>query len=188
MGPTNPLSASKIGRQTLTFQVRGLSQRDKTLFKSFVRLLDHRTQDHWVSDETEADVLVVDKALASSDPALATRTLVVGDIQGDELHFVKIPFHADELEAALNKVSQSIVAPGSFAADANATYRDEQLLRWPPAALLSSPERMRLAALMIGRPVSASTLADRSGTSVPACERFMTELRQHGLLVGNGIR
>ena len=52
-----------VERLTLTFCVEGLPAREELLFKSFVRLLDHLTQQHWSYQPPAAhqriDLLVV---------------------------------------------------------------------------------------------------------------------------------
>ncbi|MES2283830.1 MAG: hypothetical protein V4542_20645 [Pseudomonadota bacterium] len=169
----------------MTFSLSGLTAHDETLFKSFVRLLAHRTLQQWTFTPEKADVHVVtQEALKSLLPG--QKALVVGHAHNGEKNFVGMPFHADALEHVLNDLGSSVASekqagtPG-FAADMPpARFR---LLRWPPSGMLSSTDRMRLATMMTGKWTSLVALHERSGVPLAVCSQFMADLQHAGLLL-----
>lgn len=166
-------------RPTVAFRLHGLGDRESTLFKSFLRLLDHRTAQRWVQREEHADVWVVPagQPLKPLDGALV---LSLGEpARGGRFH-VAMPIHADELEQRLGQLGSAVLslrhraapaAPGRF-----------RLLRWPPAPLLAHPQRLRLATLMTGRSWTQQALAERAGVPESFCQLFLYDLRHAELL------
>lgn len=188
--------AAKGQRALLSFSVEGLPPREELLFKSLVRLLDHRTHQHWAWKAGHADLRVVGQEPPGDHeaPAQPVPMLAVGQLDpqrgGPALprsaHFIALPLHADELEQTLNRLGAMVVhARGLGLAAAEATPADHEefrLLRWPPAALLEAPHRIRLATLMTGRPTSLGVLRQRSGLAAQDCLDFIADLRRSGLL------
>ena len=169
---------------TVTFSVNGLSAHDETLFKSYVRLLAHRTLQQWTFAPQSADVCVVTQVTAHPAPA-GKKELVVGQCHAGETYFVSMPFHADALELVLNDLGNIVAGEKQAALHAAATdmpHAHFRLLRWPAAGLLTSNERMRLATMMTGKWTSLAALHEQSGLPVEVCSQFMTELLQAGLL------
>lgn len=173
------LSPPPPGRRTVTFAVRGLAPRDEVLFKSFVRLLAHRTEQAWkpAEDGAPASVVVAGQQTAGHVPA-AGPVLVVGPARRSEPHFVRFPLHADELEAALNAIGRTL-APAGQGGLGDACFR---LLRWPPPTLLTNAARIRLATLLSVGSVPASLLPARCGCGASTCTHFLAELARAGLL------
>lgn len=183
-------SASKGQRALLSFSVEGLPPREELLFKSLVRLLDHRTHQHWAWKVDRADLRVVGQALppvGNDSPTQPVPMLAIGQVDPQRGgHFLPLPLHADALEQTLNRLGAMVVHArdlGLVAAD-TAPADDERfrLLRWPPAALLATPHRIRLATLMTGRPTSLGMLRQRSGLAAQDCLDFIADLRRSGLL------
>ena len=170
----------------LTFSFEGLTDKDQTLFKSFVRLLNHRTHQTWTHQANGADVRVVaDKHPAAGTEATAP-TLVLGAGAASHKYHVSLPIHADALELALNQIGHGILdhRRGRPAAPAGIVPGDRiRLARWPSAALLNSRERLRLATLMTGRPMSLAEMKERSGVAEAVCSDFMSALEQAGVLL-----
>jgi hypothetical protein len=185
-------------RRTVTFAIGGLSPRDETLFKSFVRLLAHRMEHAWKATSGEADVLVV--AQGQPRTGAGRCTLVVGASPQGEPHFARIPFQADDLEAALNKAGASIGAQraGATAASDKAgasvapraagevtltsTGALVRLLRWPPPRLLTTSGRIRVATLLSTQALPLAALSARSGCEMLACTEFLAELAREELV------
>ncbi len=169
----------------VTFSLNGLTAHDETLFKSFVRLLAHRTLQQWTFTPEKADVYVVTQDALKSIPS-GQKSLVVGHTHHGEKNFVGMPFHADALEQVLNDLGSSVahdkqaIAHGPAADMPHAHFR---LLRWPPAGLLTSSDRMRMATMMTGKWTSLTALHERSGVPVAVCSQFMADLQHAGLLV-----
>ena len=188
------------GRAALRFSIHGLSARDETLFKSYLRLLDHRTEQHWEHQQDQADVRVVADGVALLPGDAATAgidarwQLTVGATARELRHFVCVPFRADQLESELNILGALVMAgrahvhaapPATVQHAVAATAGGEmlRLLRWPSAAMLQTPERLRLATLMSGRPFTAASLIARAGHAADACAALIADLRSAGLLV-----
>jgi hypothetical protein len=57
-----------------------------------------------------------------------------------------------------------------------------RLIKWPPAAVMSAPERIKLATMLAGNRMSLSMMAERTGLAVSECAQFCEELRALGLL------
>lgn len=174
-------------RSLLSFSVEGLPPREELLFKSLVRLLDHRTHQHWDWKAGEADLRVVGEQLHAAADAPSVPVLAVGQVDPQRGgHFLALPLHADALEQTLNRLGAMVVHArglGLVAAEAGPGEDDAfRLLRWPPAALLEAPHRIRLATLMTGRPTSLGVLRQRSGLATQDCLDFIADLRRSGLL------
>lgn len=177
-------SVTGTGRQTLTFSLNGLSARDETLFKSFVRLLAHRTLQQWSFAPQDADICVAAQDAANNMPADG-KTLVVGGVHQGETHFVHMPFHADALEQVLNQLGTCVTAERHARVSSPADHAQAaqfRLLRWPPANLLASSDHMRLAALMTGKWTTLADLHQRSGVPMQVCLQFVADL-QHATLL-----
>lgn len=177
-------------RTTFVFCTDRLSPRDATLFKSFVRLLDHRTQHKWVCGSDAVDLHVVPEGGAAPRDAgkPASAVLTVGTSQRYLNHYLNLPIRADELETELNRLGTFITGnrPAAPAPDAQGGFR---LLRWPPATLLGSPGHLRLATLMAAGAVSLQAAPLRSGLSASACSQFFDDLGRAGLLrADNAVR
>lgn len=170
---------------SVTFSLNGLSHHDEILFKSFVRLLAHRTLQQWTFAPQGADVTVVTQDSLKSVPA-GQKALVVGHAHHGEPHFVSMPFHADALEQVLNDLGSSVTSDkqaGPSAPAVDMPHAHFRLLRWPTAGLLTSTDRMRLATMMTGKWTSLATLQERSGVPAEVCSQFLIDLQQAGLLV-----
>lgn len=175
----------------LSFSVEGLPPREELLFKSLVRLLDHRTHQHWAWKAAQADLRVVGEQVPTdaAAPSVAVPVLAVGPADSPRGgHFLPLPLHADELEHTLNRLGAMVVHArglGLAAPDGHIPEDEEfRLLRWPPAALLETPARIRLATLMTGRPTSLLLLRQRSGLAPQDCLDFLADLRRADLLEG----
>ncbi len=179
-------------RPALTFPLRGLDDRDARLFRSFVRLVDHRTQHRWEWTESSADLVVLHDGV--HEPPSSRVTLRVGRQPqstrptGD---YLGLPLRADAVEDCLNAmglralvVRQTASGQRMVAAPHPAAATDMlvQLLRWPPQRLLTSAHHMRLATLMTGRPTTLQALCRRSGLAPEICAAFLNRLDAIGLL------
>lgn len=178
-----PIPTGKFS--SVTFSLNGLSHHDEILFKSFVRLLAHRTLQQWTFVPHGADVTVVTQDTLQGVTA-GQKALVVGHEHQGEAHFVSMPFHADALEQVLNDLGNSVVSEkqaGPTAPAIDMPRAHFRLLRWPTAGLLTSTDRMRLATMMTGKWTSLATLQERSGVPAEVCSQFLIDLQQAGLLV-----
>lgn len=183
-------------RPTLGFAFEGLSGRDETLFKAIVRLLDHRTQQRWVHRPGSPDVCVVGDSGFGPD-AVADAEVVAPNIDAPPPlrltisatphgeHCLRLPIRADALEAELNSLGVERVRTCGMTLSPMSSGNAVQLRRWPPAYLLGTAERVRLATLMLSKPVTLAWVQQRAGTSSTVCAQFFAELHDAGLLSGS---
>ncbi|MDP9895573.1 hypothetical protein J2W32_004779 [Variovorax boronicumulans] len=192
-------------RPLLSYSVDGLPARDELLFKSLVRLLDHRTHQQWTWQVEDADLRVVgDRVPATALDDAADRPvprLTLGETPPPHGPFLRLPLHADALEVMLNRLGAMVVharelgLPGSALTPAardhsergrGAHCEEYRLLRWPAAALLDTPMRMKLAALLASRPASLHALQQRSSAGAQECADFIAALEHAGFVAGTG--
>jgi hypothetical protein len=192
---STPAALPRTRRPLLSFSVDGLQARDELLFKSLVRLLDHRTHQHWTWRVEDADLRVVGDRfpVAPDESADAIPRLTLGETPPARGPFLRLPLHADALEEMLNRLGAMVIHAReiglSSARDRNERGgRDEEyrLLRWPSAALLDTPVRMKLAALLASRPASLRALQQRSNAGAQECADFIAALERSGFAAGSG--
>lgn len=187
--------AAAVSRPTLGFAIEGLSGRDETLFKAIVRLLDHRTLQRWVYRPGSPDLRVVcdsgftpevpadAEVMAPDIDALPPLLLTISAEQRGP-HCLSLPIRADALEAELNSLGVERVRICGHRSLTPST-RTVQLLRWPSAQLLGTPERVRLATLMVSKPVTLAWVQERAGLPPAACAQFFAELHDAGMLAAS---
>lgn len=174
------------GRRTLAFSLVGLESREQMLFKSFVRLIDHLTHQHWVPAEHVADLVV---AGADAHVPAQVPVLKLGTTARNAPHYLTLPLHADQLEQELNLLGDLIAlshqAPAAAAPVVRATFTDAQplrLVRWPPPAVLRGTERLRLATMMSVRTFTPGGLREQSGSTAATIADFLADLSAAELL------
>ncbi|MET3184219.1 UNVERIFIED_ORG: hypothetical protein ABIC43_007415 [Variovorax guangxiensis] len=189
----SPVTLPRSRRPLLSFSVEGLPARDELLFKSLVRLLDHRTHQHWAWQVEDADLRVVGDRLPAPPAEADDRSvplLTIGENPPSRGPFLRLPLHADALEAMLNRLGAMVVharelglaASRDRAAERGDEYR---LLRWPSLALLDTTMRMKLATLLASRPASLQALQQRSGASAQECADFIAALENAGFVAAS---
>ncbi len=177
-------------KQQRSYSLEGLPDREILVFKSMVRLLSHRTNDLWVYSPSSTELRIVGEGHRSAheDSHPVQQVLVVGTSSTKRPSYLQMPLHANELEAELNRLGV-LMAPRSTAAGvfAAASIRSlpMRLLRWPPASVLTTPSRMRLATLMASKPLTVEDLQQRSQESHAVCAAFFVELTQLHLLTAD---
>lgn len=194
-------TSPRTRRPLLSYSVDGLPARDELLFKSLVRLLDHRTHQQWTWQVEQADLRVVGDrfpvAAPDDAPDRAVPRLTLGETPPPHGPFLRLPLHADALEVMLNRLGAMVVharelgLPLPAGRDRNergggAHGEEYRLLRWPSAALLDTPMRMKLAALLAGRPASLHALQQRSNAGAQECADFIAALEHAGFVAGTG--
>jgi len=198
-------ASPRIRRPLLSYSVDGLPARDELLFKSLVRLLDHRTHQQWTWQVEDADLRVVgDRVPATALDDAADRPvprLTLGETPPPHGPFLRLPLHADALEVMLNRLGAMVVharelgLPGSALSPASRDHSERgrgahgeeyRLLRWPAAALLHTPMRMKLAALLASRPASLHALQQRSNAGAQECADFIAALEHAGFVARTG--
>ncbi|GER15109.1 hypothetical protein [Variovorax boronicumulans] len=178
----------KSQRALLSYSVEGLPHREEVLLKSLIRLLDHRTHQNWSWKAEQADLRVVGDqvALAAASPQPAVPTLTVAHADPQRGPFLALPLHTDALEVVLNRLGAMVVhARGLGLATTEVPigeHEEFRMLRWPPAAVLEAPIRLRLATLMSNRPASVLSLQQRSPATRQECADFLADLHRAGLL------
>lgn len=146
--------------------------REELLFKSFVRLLDHVTDQRWTyqpnTADAQADLLVTChdfQTAADLSPTQTQHVLRLGYLNENGHDQLSWPLKAHLLEQELNRLGGAIVrqrmAPSKpIVATALTPNRPAapdlidclmRLQRWPPAQLLAGTGRVRLATLLTGK-------------------------------------
>ncbi len=186
---TTQATSPRGRRPLLSFSVEGLPARDELLFKSLVRLLDHRTHQHWAWQVEDADLRVVGDRLPAPPAEASDRPvplLTIGDTSPSRGPFLRLPLHADALEAMLNRLGAMVIHARELglAASRERAGRGEEyrLLRWPSVALLDTTMRMKLATLLASRPASLQALQQRSNASAQECADFIVALERAGFV------
>ncbi|MBP8018809.1 MAG: hypothetical protein KAY82_02110 [Hylemonella sp.] len=175
-------------RCEITFSFHGLSDREMTLFKSFIRLVDHLVHQHWTFAQGTGQVRVVSPSFFASLGQEQGALLVLGTGATSAQHAISLPIHANDLERELNLLGNVIAVAGPSTAHATAPVVLAtdlmHLTRWPTPALLNTNtrERIRLATLMTGRPLTLREIQERSGVPEDSCFEFVNELIQAGLV------
>lgn len=200
-------------RTTLTFSVEGLSARDELLFKGYVRLLDHLTNQEWqyheASDRFRVDLLVANEHVQPTRSSQLGRAvqpvLLLGSINlSRSPFFLTWPLKPNELENVLNQLG-GLICKGDRSEDASQNVADApvalgakgepkqaapelaltgyKLRQWPRPMLLAEPGRMRLATLISGKAMGVDELVSRSALPRSVCERFVSDMQTAGLLV-----
>lgn len=182
-----PNSSTSGHRANLSLRIEGVAAHDELLFKSLVRLLSYRTQHNWVFATGAVDLRIIgEDSPESAQSKPPANVLWVGHSEQHRSPFLHLPIHANELELLLNTLGASILKKQAAAHDAwpPAIGHDETFMlhRWPPAAMLGTTARIKLATLMTAHPVSIDTLALRSGIPSQECAMFCQALDRAGLL------
>lgn len=198
-------------RTTLTFCIEGLQAREELLVKAFIRLLDHLTHQQWryqpPDDKAHIDLLFANAGGTETFEArhgkLPPAVLELTDSGASGHGLLSWPLRPDALEKELNRLgglattapvgtdvtqaADSVLlfpsAATSQALETDAALKLMRLKRWPPARLLVGTGRMRLATLLTGRAMALDELVQRSSLPHRACQTFVNELQQAGLLL-----
>lgn len=185
-------------RKTLTLAIQGVAPRDELLLKSLVKLLSHRTVHNWAFGTESVNLRIVGDHPMPPAPVntsnLTSEILWVGHSDQYREPFLHLPAHANDMEKLLNtlgrKILDALTAAKTAVTPAMSLLHDETftLMKWPPAALVSTPARIKLATLMTGQPMSVDKLVMRSGSNPQECERFCQELGRAGILKRQGTQ
>ena len=192
-------------RPILTFGLEGLEPREELLFKSFVRLLDHLTHQHWSYQPADAnrriDLLVVAHGVRPTRCQYASRepqpVLRLGSIGANGHGYLLWPLKPGALETELNRLGGlSVIQRDAVRVRAlvkeltpaeqtviNIFKDSMRLLQWPPSILLAGMGRMRLATLLTGKAMKLDELVRRSALPVNLCHAFILDLQQANLLI-----
>lgn len=176
-------------RLALSYSVEGLPVRDDLLLKSLVRVLDHRSHQQWQCVEKGSDLRVTGAPFgASAADGQGGAVLRMGYPPGDGEFGLPMPLHAGHLENMFNRIGDQLAQQRAqvAATAAQQPVRDDEvfrLRRWPPAALVATPERRSLAALMSVRAQSLVSLHRLSNAPPPLCADFLRDLRHADLVI-----
>jgi hypothetical protein len=179
-------------RPSLSYSIQGMSARDELLIKSFVRLLNSRCEHNWRYSAQTAQLHMMSDSwaakLAATRPAKTKSVqpiLVLGDMPSARENYLCMPLRVEEVLGMLNLLGSQLASssPAVVAAQGPDWETDAvRLVRWPPAQLLGSLGRMRLATLLTGKPLRLADLQQRSGQPLADCTAFLHALGGAGLL------
>ena len=187
MSQADAYALASPARHTRTYSLDGLPEREALVFKSMVRLLGHRTKDAWSYSPSSAELHVVadNMSVFALQSTLARQVLTLGVGNVKRQSYLRLPLHANELEAELNRLG-ALIFPMDGACSTLPEIPFEtmpmRMVRWPPAGLLTTTTRVRLATLMAGKPLTLGELQQRSKENLATCTAFFADLRQSNLL------
>lgn len=175
-------------RPILHFALRGLSEREATLFKSLAQLIHHRTRHRWICREGDADLLVLHEELRHTPAEASTAILHIGHQlrpADPGCGYLAIPFRAVELQECLDMLGRLVEQRRPRSSDSPRIVPAPWIIhlrRWPPQRLLTGPAQVRLATLITGRPMSFASLCQHSELAREICADFVRRLSEAGLL------
>lgn len=189
-------------RVALNFGTEGLAARQDLLIKSLIRILDFKTQHRWVYQPEAADVWIVTEG--TTLPAQTRNALkpcqILTICEGEKLGPCQLSraLKSDQIEDALNYVG-NLLAPASATVPvtvpvtapslvaqattaAAASIESFRLVRWPHTGLLANVQCIRMATLLLNRPMSLQEMVTQSGLAAAECAEFIQRLKAAGLV------
>lgn len=173
----------------------GLQPKQALVLKSMMRLVDHKLDHKWFYSTTTMDLCInaddcPDVSASGYQDATGqpARMLTLGVRQKDQTGFLSLPLYVGELLQTVNRIGHEIQLKKSAVAEA--LLRSVSILpntflrlkRWPPAHLLGTPDRIRMATLLTGQPLALQELQRKARLPMAACETFVNDMRRAGLL------
>ncbi len=185
-------------RVALNFGTEGLAARQDLLIKSLIRILDFKTQHRWVYQPEAADVWIVTEGttLPAQTPHPLKPCQILTICEGEKLGPCQLSraLKSDQIEDALNYVG-NLLAPASATAPvtapslvaqattaAAASIESFRLVRWPHTGLLANVQCIRMATLLLNRPMSLQEMVTQSGLAAAECAEFIQRLKLAGLV------
>jgi hypothetical protein len=126
-------AAHAIERPELRYCIDALPAREELVFKSLVRMLEHRTHHSWRYSPGSSDLLVigegVDSLTLEARQPKPLQVLTLGTKASRRDWYLPLPLRASDLEAELNRMGAVLAAQ----------VQREAVLRDTPSALPSTP-------------------------------------------------
>ena len=187
-------------RVQFSFAVEGLSDREELLLKSIIRLLDHRTKHAWVYDPFKADLWIVENDMhvpseaKYRNPLYLMRTIavlrssenVLVEVNGYKTEKAVMRLNAKKIEDVLNEVGSwfDVKLDVASHADLSTAFHVDsyKLVRWPTSLIRGDTSRSKIAALMLGKPLTIADIVNKSSCDMAFCEEFLDELRSANLI------
>lgn len=184
--------------QIFLWGVAGLAPKQELILKSMMRLIDHKLDHKWFHSTTAMDLCMY-AADFSGMAASACRdakgglahVLTLGAEKRGKTDFLSLPLYAADLLQTVNQIGHVIQLKKYAASEIplvnlhNMRVLSNSFLRlkhWPPAHLVGTPDRIRMATLLNGSSLVMQELQHRSGYPLAACEAFVKDLVKAGLL------
>jgi hypothetical protein len=125
------------------------------------------------SDQLEEELNRVGSAIAGAKKAAASSA--PAPLQ---------PQPSPRAQAAVAKPASQVRVEPAFATSATmSAIESYQLIRWPNIHLLGNGQRIRLATIMLGRPLTMAEIMERSQLTQAYCLDFLAVLKAEGLIV-----
>ena len=181
------LSGAVPEKNERSYSLQGLPDRDALVFKSMVRLLSHRTKYTWVYSPSSTELLVMaeGKPPPAGQPMVSQQLLTLGTASLKRPSYLQIPLHANDLEIELNRLGALIVPTSQSAREIEVEHSKMtamRMTRWPPATVLTSSARVRMATLMVGKSLTIVELQQRSKEKLVVGMAFFDDLKKIHLL------
>jgi len=165
------------------YHVVGLDSRCEKRLHAIINLLESKTSSKWVHDPAAHDLLIIGAESHKTAPSgVCQRSfdLLTGG-HGMDCALLKLASIIEVLEdvdaklKASSKASQEKVSKEKESA--------MQLTRWPNTSLLvARHDYLKLATLLLARPLTLSDLVQLSGVDEETCTAFVSKLSEEGLL------
>lgn len=182
-------------RQILLFGLGSLPTRQELVLKSMMRLLDRQLDHKWLYSPDVVDLWIVADGWLVASPQFSrdatgapAHVLTLGDHKKDRVDFLTLPLYVDELFLTLNRIGNALQKKKSVATKVQLIEINEpsntflRLKRWPPAELLGTLDRVRMATLLTGQPLALQELQRKARLPMAACKTFVNDMFQAGLL------
>jgi len=178
---TNSKRASEVGLRR--YHVVGLDDRCEKRLHAIINLLESKTSSKWVHDPVTYDLLIIGAEPHKTVPSgVCQRSfdLLTGG-RGMDCALLKLPSIVEVLEDVDAKLKAASNA--SQKKVSKEKERAMQLTRWPNTSLLvARPDYLKLATLLLARPLTLSDLVQLSGVDEETCTAFVSKLSEEGLL------
>jgi len=185
-------ASAATGQSVRRYHLVGVDRRCELLFHSMMRLVADKTGFRWIHDAETHDLIVSGPRADPSRRGDAIRrsfaSFTVGG--GDDCATLRLDGMADVLRSVERELprAQAALAVTAKAKTTTPVAAPEavKLIRWPDAALLAgNPRLLKLATLLLSRPMTVDDLARHSGVEAASCAAFVESLREAGLLQAN---
>ena len=164
----------------------------------WLSILDFKTQHRWVYQPDAADVWIVTEGTTLPAPAPYSvkpcQILTICESEKTGPSQLSRSLKSDQIEAALNYVGNLLApakatappaTPSLAAQDTQktaASLESFRLIRWPHTDLLANVQCIRLATLLLNRPMSLQEMVTQSGLAATVCAEFVQRLKEKGLV------
>lgn len=190
-------SAFLSHRKQLKYGLLGLTHREEFLLKIILGMLNAKTHDEWMQDQDFPDMWILSDSVKKIPSMQMAETIRLSTLQNFGTGFENgVPstntrFDADKIEVALNLAGETLRQrmTQKYSETAQVVLFSEtagrkkyRLKRWPANELMPSISHNRVAALLLGMPLTMDSIVLKSSCDKVFCEAFVTKLINAGYI------